>query len=287
MMIELPTPDSIDAIADWIELRLAITEERLSKAKVASDIESLCGDEPPDHRITTVWAELSRRQNLYSKGYFAVNGNTIERVSVHEKTEYVYCLLLSLYGVESDANLSGRLFERLVRGAVEKYLSGKALVFGWPFEQKNDSNQSLTTRLGLQIQNIADQLNERFVEPPPNKFKDRGVDIIGWIEFGDSRSGQVVILLQSAAGHNWKGKAPVPEKSWSQYIHWACNPAIAFAVPCVITKNDWHEVSREKGILFDRIRILNLLSNAVSDRQLNIELVEWINNQYSRLDIKV
>ena len=55
--------------------------------------------------------------------------------------------------------------------------------------------------------------------------------------------------LQCAAGHNWRDKLPVPVDAWLQYIHWACNPLKAFAVPCVVDEKDWHEMSKDKGIL--------------------------------------
>ena len=71
--------------------------------------------------------------------------------------------------------------------------------------------------------------------------------------------------MQCYAGQDWKGKLPVPLESWYQYIHWAFNPVRGFAVPRVLPERDWHEASTDKGLLFDRPRIINLLSRDTYD----------------------
>ncbi len=84
------------------------------------------------------------------------------------------------------------------------------------------------------------------------------------------------MLAQCAAGKDWRSKtAELPLRSWTQYFKWACDPIKAFFVPTIIPDNLWHEVSREAGILFDRIRILNLLSEGVQDQQLHNDLRDW------------
>lgn len=134
------------------------------------------------------------------------------------------------------------------------------------------------------VRGLAGTLNERFVEEPHSRFNDRGVDVVGWIPFADKRSSQVVILTQCAAGHNWKNKLSVPWEAWCQYIHWGYNPLIAFSVPCIITERDWHESSTDKGLLFDRARIVNLLPKRVPDKKLEKDLVSWVNEELSRLN---
>jgi hypothetical protein len=53
----------------------------------------------------------------------------------------------------------------------------------------------------------------------------------------------------------------------------------SFAVPRVIPEDLWHDVSREAGILFDRIRLMNLLPNGVSDPTLRAALDTWIQQE--------
>lgn len=284
-MLEIPDPRSITRIADWVELAVSTTSTSLSKAQLASYIESSAGDEPAEHFLSSVWQELSQRQNLYSLPIFEVKERTVEPVTGRvASTEYLVCLILSLYGMQGGTQVPGKLFERLTSEAVEHYLSGKAQVFGWPFNSNDFQASSDETQIEKMVRNIAQILGEKFVEAPASHFKDRGLDVIGWVPFSERRSGQVVILVQCGAGHNWKAKNAVPRRAWAQYIHWASDPLVAFAVPCVIDERDWHNESRDKGILFDRVRILNLLPKGAKDNQLKKDMSSWIKQQLLEYD---
>jgi hypothetical protein len=175
-----------------------------------------------------------------------------------------------------------KLFERITRKAIEQYLSGNAVVFGWPAPTRPESG-SEESQIKRNIKKVADDLGERFVESPPARFNDRGVDVIGWISFHDGRSSQLVLLLQCYAGQDWKGKLPVPLESWYQYIHWSFNPIRGFAVPRVLSERDWHEGSTDKGLLFDRPRIINLLPTDTYDPSLAAELGAWVSEQLADL----
>ena len=117
---------------------------------------------------------------------------------------------------------------------------------------------------------------------PEARYKDRGVDIISWMPFPEPdydnrRSSQLVVLSQCAAGHDWRKKTrELPMAAWTQYIHWATDPMRAFAVPCVIGEDMWHDIAREvEGLVFDRIRIINQLSRGVQDAALRDALETW------------
>ncbi len=64
----------------------------------------------------------------------------------------------------------------------------------------------------------------------------------------------------------------MPLDAWCEYIHWGCKPMRAFAVPCIINEYEWHDASLDKGLIFDRIRIVNLLQNGVQDIDFRQEL---------------
>lgn len=270
-MIELPDPNSSEAIADWVELQLTLGNELMSRDEVSAAIEATSGSEPSDVLLSDVWRELERRQQLYNSLLFEVKGFGIESLSASGQAitiaSYQTCLFLSLFGVQD--RKSPELFERLTCCAVEHYLIGKAKVWGWrggiPIAQR--------------MEQLALDLNEHFSEPPPAHFKDRGVDVVGWKPFLDSRSGQLVVLTQCAAGHNWRDKVPVPVERWSQHIHWASRPSRAFAVPCVVTPMDWREKSPDLGLFFDRARLVNLIDETCNDADLERDLQEWIVEQ--------
>jgi len=284
-MIEIPDPDSTSSVADWVELRISITGNRVSKATAASAIEGARGEEPPEAFLSSVWRELNHRQQLYLRPYFNVEDRIVEpQFETQPPPEYLACLLLSLFGVPGNTQLSAKLFEKLTCEAMGRYLSGHAIVFGWPSGVDDNAEDEKESVIKRKIKKLADELNERFCEAPAARFKDRGIDVIGWIPFSDRRPGQVVILLQCAAGHDWKNKLAVPLDAWLQYIHWARDPLKAYAVPCVVDERDWHEMSRDKGILFDRVRILNLLSDGIRDEALSEQLISWVTDQLSDLN---
>jgi hypothetical protein len=274
-MIDLPDPQSSESVADWVELQLTLGNKKMSRGEVSSAIEAASGFEPSDAFLSDVWRELSRRQGLYALHLFSVKGLGVS-ATTSKKTivtaAYKACLFLSLYGVH-DQKVS-KLFERVTCCAVEQYLNGKAAVWGWDG----------TGNIGARMQKLADILGERFSYPPPAHYKDRGVDVVGWKPFPDSRSGQIVLLAQCAAGFDWRTKRPVPIGAWCQHIHWAAPPGVAFAVPRIVSPTDWHDRSVDLGLLLDRARLVNLLADGCSDSSLEKDLSLWIKDQLSMYD---
>lgn len=276
-MIEIPNPESIESVADWVELMLAVEGGELSKATISAVIEGSLGIEASESFMSAVWRTLDYRKSLYNFPVYTLSDRTIDsQLDLENRGEYLMCLTLSLFGVPKNTQLPGKLFERIAREAVKNYLHGEAVVFGWPFEKVDDIDEPAIMQM---VKQLAATLCEKFYETPASKFKDRGLDVVGWTPHLDKRSSQIVILLQCAAGHNWVGKLPVPFKAWCQYIHWASNPITGFAVPCVITERDWHEASNDKGILFDRIRIMNLVKDGIEDNELRAEIDAWTHSE--------
>lgn len=282
-MVELPDPNDIYSVADWAELSLAIDADQMSKTEITPIIEGQSGSEPSEAFVDSVWMELSRRADLYSHPFFQVSDSIVDKQSDSEHCMgYLACLLLSLYGVQGSTQEPGKLFEELVRLALKNYLNGDAIVFGWPM-----SGVTLKPGAGSQIlqmvRYVADTLNEQFVEGPRSTYNDRGLDVIGWIPLGDQRSGQIVMLVQCAAGHNWKGKHAVPIDAWCDYIHWSSKPVKAFAVPCIVDSLQWQDRSRDNGMLLDRVRVLNLLPTDLSNQDFFGRLEVWVKEQLDEI----
>jgi hypothetical protein len=269
-MFDLPDPDSTQTVADWVELEIAAGELSISRSKLIS----VTGND--ESFVSGVWRELEQRHVRYANPAFAVDSETVTKTNAAVIPEYVACLLYSLYGVSEEHRTDPKLFERMTAEAVKNYLHGEVFIFGWPVMDGQDAN------IGLRVKAVASAARERFVERPAGRYKDRGVDIVAWKPFNDHRqkehrSSQLVILSQCAAGADWRGKTgQLPYNSWKRYIHWACNPITSFAVPRVIPEDLWHDISEEAGILFDRIRLINLLPNGVSDAELRTALQTWV-----------
>jgi len=283
-MLALPDPTSIREVADWIELSVSTEPQRFSKAQLSSAIERFTGAEPSEAFISDVWRELDYRQRLYREPTFLVTERTVERREGREiGTEYLACLILSLYGVRGTTRDPGKLFERITHRAVKAYLSAEAVVFGWPPHILNEDDDE-ESQISRKIRQVANELGERFVEAPPARFNDRGVDVIGWIPFPGGRSSQIVVLVQCYAGQDWKRKLPVPLDSWYQYIHWGFKPIGGFAIPAVVPERHWHELATDKGLLFDRPRIINSLSADTYDAELAAEVRAWVSDQLAELE---
>ena len=178
---------------------------------------------------------------------------------------YRICLILSLFGASDKTRTVQDLFERITNEALRVSFSANSMVFGYRGRG-----------IGENTRDLANTVKEKFVKEPARRFKDRGVDVVSWVQFADQRTGKFVVLTQCAAGHNWKGKVAVPLRAWEQYIHWAVRPTTAFSVPCIISDREWHDQSSEKGMLIDRVRLLNAVPDRPNDINLETDITEWL-----------
>ena len=91
---------------------------------------------------------------------------------------------------------------------------------------------------------------------------DEGVDFIAWHNFSCGRRiGALTMLGQCACGDNWRDK--YSDISLKKFGKWfgqmsVVDPVRAFAVPFVIVEPLLTEVSREAGLVFDRVRLVKL-----------------------------
>ncbi len=278
---------SIEEISDWIELSLHFNEsDTISKEEVLRTIEDtneeLDGDDNDaesylDGFLLDIWNELRRRNALYENLMYDIRDNSITKI--HESTEpHIMLLLLSLYGANQVGN-GTKLFEYLSAEALKKYLSGEVYVLGWPVEGLSEDENN--TKLGSMIKDICSKANERYIESPPARYNDRGVDVIGWKPFHDCRSGQIIYLMQCAAGkRGFFEKKAIPLGSWEEYAHWANKTNTAFSVPKIVKDNElWHDKTKELGIIFDRVRIIKLISHNDIDNELLNDIIKWNSNR--------
>jgi hypothetical protein len=281
-MLEIPDADNAARVADFVELELSLGEPSFSKAKLTAILRDASGIEPAESFISDVWRHLRRRIARHSADLFEIHGDILTRSdAVNDgRLEYETCLFFSLYGASSQGGAEPKLFERMTADAVANYLDGRAFIFGWPVLPDTEAE------IAARVRSVAIEMGERFVEGPGARYKDRGVDIIGWKPFEepdetDNRTGQLVMLTQCAAGQDWRDKTgELPMASWTQYIHWASDPIAGFAVPCVIEDDLWHDIHREvEGVVFDRIRIVNLLGSGVRLVELRDALRTWVDEQ--------
>lgn len=277
-MIELTEIESVSAISDWAELNVIYSNESLSKAKLSSILEDNGFEKDLDYNedslFDSILQELQRRESLYGNNApFTVEGSVIvPQTTWQEKPEYFMCLLFSYWGAANAQN-GTQLFERISNIALKTYLNGKTIILGFPNEGD----------LPSQLDHIATCLFEnRAAINPPSAAKDRGVDVIGWLGCGDSRKGQVIVLMQCAAGKNWRIKKRIMLDVWSQYINWNFYTTIpSLSVAELIETNKWSEAIVEFGVVFDRSRLYRYLyaPTVTINADLRQEIIDWCNKK--------
>ena len=288
-MFQFPDGEDAERVADWIELELCTGNVLISKSKVASIVEQDSGSEPSEAFLSDVWRHLRQRKDRYSNSFYDIRGTLAEastNVDSGSRLALEVCLLFSLYGASSQHRSDPKLFERMAAEAICEYVGGESFVFGWPVLP------GVETDIAKRVRQVATATRERFVESPAKRYKDRGVDIITWKPFlepdvSTRRSCQFVLLSQCAAGGDWRDKTTeLPHAAWKQYIHWAADPGKSFAVPGIIVDDLWHDIAREvDGLIFDRIRIMNLLPTGAKDPALSADLEAWVLEQHDEWEV--
>lgn len=281
-MLEFPANLRSSQIADWIELELSLSGGFLSKSKLSSLISDSTGSEPNESLLIDVWNTLQKRAERLIQCSFSIDADlaTSNEVDYESKKVNELCLFLSLYGAPQTSQPGTKVFERISGEAIQRYINGQLFVFGWP------PLENVEKKIASRVKQVAQLTGERFVEAPGVRYKDRGLDIVVWKPFeeasdGSRRTGQLVVLSQCAAGHDWRKKTrELPMASWKDYIHWSSEPLPAFSVPCIIEDDLWHDICKEvEGLVFDRIRIVNSLSDGVKSYELNKSIDAWLVEQ--------
>ena len=118
--------------------------------------------------------------------------------------------------------------------------------------------------------------------------KDAGVDVISWRPL-DSRPGQVILLVQCAAGEKWHDKTnDINLDVWKKLVDFAANPVKALAFPSVYITSTaeqekrWIAYSWAGGILLDRLRIASWFPRSTRS-PIWSEMSAWCQCQIERL----
>ena len=130
----IPSPNSKTKVADWIELYLTANKTKISKSKVQSFINLEQGSDPTESFLDDVFGELEKRKTLYGRNPpFKIVGNVAEsNIDWDDNSEYLFCLILAVYGNIHDSDTDSKLFEKISNEAIKKYLKAKTILFGYP-----------------------------------------------------------------------------------------------------------------------------------------------------------
>jgi hypothetical protein len=268
-MIELPDTNYASKIADWIELYVLYEERAISKNRIVSIIESHSG-EVDEAKVDGAIQELVRRLSLYgdTKPY-SINKNIITpKFNWRKYPELTLCLLFSTHGAANAKN-GTKLFEQLTKSCIDYFLSCKSINFGFPagVSFKN------------QLNSLAASCNEERRDNPSPADKDRGIDIVAWKTFNDSRNSNIYLLLQCAAGANWSDKSVLPYvASWRRYINWNSSTTVpAISITQIIETDDWTNAVDQLGFIIDRARLFRTITTKgyKTNPKLKKEITDW------------
>lgn len=280
-MIEVPPLPNPDVEADWAELSCLFGKNQsLSRTEVERALEE-AGVGAPELAIENIWREITWRHFIAPNTHpIIASAGLLQRVRTWRRAfSYAFMLLLTCQSFYESTRISKRewsktakLFERLVTAAMVRYL-GQAINIGAP--RGGRVPRSFIKCLDF----ICDKIGE--LRGRVSQFrkwsKDEGVDVIAWRRF-DERSGQVIVLVQCGAGAKWQGKTmEISVPVWREYIDFVTDPMTALAFPNVC-HSDWMYLSKQSGILLDRLRIASLVPKNMTF-PLRKELIDWSKRQ--------
>lgn len=280
-MIEVPPLPNPDVETDWAELSCLFRKNQsLSRSEVEKALEE-AGVDDPELTIENIWREITWRHYITPESHpIIASQDRLQRVRTWRRAfSYAFMLLLTCQSFYESTRVSKRqwpktakLFERLTTAAMERYL-GRAINIGAP--RRGGVPRSFKKCLDF----ICDKTKE--LRGPVSQFrkwsKDEGVDVISWHPF-DERSGQVIILVQCGAGATWQEKTmEISLPVWREYIDFVTDPMTALAFPDVC-HNDWMYLSKQSGVLLDRLRIASLVPKNMTF-PLRRELIDWSKQQ--------
>ncbi|MGB0696197.1 MAG: hypothetical protein ACPGOY_11150 [Rhodospirillaceae bacterium] len=241
-----------DAIADTLEENYSTNDNELEASWQTHETSM-------DTASSQITEELERRSVLLGDLYpFKLDGDILS----YEQSEtliYEFLLCTSLSPNLTKGKYTGfpRKFERLATILTANYLGPNTRYchIGFPNEKRRFKNAVMVA---------VEKSKELHWKPDPElpdegpRQGDEGVDYILWKEFGCGRPiGQPFYFGQCACGNDWDTKlGDVSEKFFKWFVKLKVDPTKFFAVPFVIPDPKLNEVTREAGIVMDRLRLV-------------------------------
>lgn len=290
-MITLPAKPEAVSLVDWVEASLFTQKrDRISDAALI-DVMSEADLEDPDTLLALVTQTVHFRGKSIGAAYpFRRDGQGFARNgSWKDYLPYSFMLFVSLNQSYTELNYKGgaaskpaELFEYLSCMAVEQYLRCSVVRIGAP--RRHPVPAQFPKALDYAVEQLGEIVGQRDLEN--HNSGDDGVDIIAWRTFDDARSSQAVLFAQCAIGTDWKDKRDgISLEMWKRHIDWHSAPLKGFAIPFHHQAgNSWRETATRAGVVFDRLRIAKLLTNARLPKVLATDITAWCEKRRKQID---
>lgn len=263
-----------DVIADTIEENfsssLTLDEESWQTREVSID-----------NATSQIITEIEKRKEILGEKYpFSIEGDVIQYEQSEDLLyEFLLCTSLSRNLSKGEYRHLPRRFERVSTELAADFFGSSTsfLHVGWPHVYK---------RFKPALLKVSQMSGELIWRPRHNlpdegpRSGDEGVDFVLWKPFGCKRKiGQLFFLGQCACGNDWENKLnDISEKFFKWFEPINVDPVKIFTVPFVIPDSKLLEVSRQSGVILDRIRLV-----IAADKKNNFQPENWIENFYESM----
>lgn len=193
--------------------------------------------------------ELSRRQKLYLSLLIASNLNIFTNIS-HDLTSE---------------------FESISYHSLKNFLPNSASIK--QFGKNSDYAGSAIDKIKNLASDMNIQTNQRYLDNiAAGNNQERGLDLIGWIQFGDKIPNMLTILAQCACGKEWYKKQHETPRYENYLQFYQLKPIHALFIPYSLSNPDnsfYQDDEIRDKLIFCRKRIIEHSGDAVFFEELN------------------
>lgn len=284
----LPSPKaSDDELADFVEViawqkgfasatdivgYLGLTDDNVDGE---GEVYEGCEDQEDEHLtiLESVFELLEQRQTACGESYpfdIVQAGSVLRLLDLDEQPGrelYLYLLCATRIRMSTNKVIDGidgaLLMEELCSKAIKEYLgiqSAKSVVLG---TASRGGFRERVTQLLREIDEPAKFANIDG-EDAAVYAQDDGVDVVGWIPFGDGAPGKLSLFAQVKTGTSWRDSVKVcqPENFLTKWVsgRFLVPPLRAYCVAESVSRGSrWNSSCADAGVFFDRCRIVACL----------------------------
>lgn len=295
---QIPSPHpTLSEVADFMEFQCLVDDSGSSSIVSVETAMGIPGDDDDDpvedsEHYDCVLSVIYNRL-LFSKGHYpfeALNRTIRIKTDVDGivRDIYIFLLLSTRENMSSGKIADGidgtALFEKLCAEVLKNYFGENCCSF--VFGTGRDKNDTFENK----VQAMLDLFNEgkllyRRPDNEDNQQKDGKLDVVAFIPFVDSRKGQFIAFAQCKTGTSWRDS--ISQLNPYAFCELYSSPPPGFTPIAVFLvaesfEEKWERLLRNsRGLLFDRLRIMNYLPQQINEELLT-DIRKWNNSVIKR-----